>query len=181
MQFRIPSAAIVLAAFATGLSLPASAHVTLENGEAMTDSYYKATFTVPHGCNGAPTTKVRVQIPDGVGSIKPQPRSGWKLAVVKEKLATPLDNGHGGKITEAIREVSWSGGPLPDEQFEEFKIQMKLPDSPNTTLYFPVVQECRGDRGKAGGINRWIEIPAAGQSSHSLKLPAPGLKLKPKS
>ena len=181
IQSRIQSAAFTLAALAAGLSFSASAHVTLENGEAVTGSYYKATFTVPHGCDGAPTTRVRVQIPDGVTSIKPQPRSGWKLAVVKEKLATPLDNGHGGRITEAIREVSWTGGPLPDEQFEEFKIQMKLPDTPNTTVYFPVVQECRSERGKADGINRWIEIPAAGQSSHSLKLPAPGLKLKPKS
>lgn len=175
-QSRSQSAAIALAALAAGVSFSASAHVTLDNGEAVTGSYYKATFTVPHGCDGAPTTRVRVQIPDGVTSIKPQPRSGWKLAIAKEKLATPLDNGHGGQITEAIREVSWTGGPLPDEQFEEFKIQMKLPDAPNTTVYFPVVQDC-----PKGAVNRWIEIPAAGQSSHSLKLPAPGLKLKPKS
>ncbi len=176
MQFRISPAAIIAATIATGLSFSASAHVTLEISEAITGSYYKATFTVPHGCDGAPTTKVRVQIPDGLTSIKPQPRSGWKLAVTKEKLAKPLDNGHGGKITEAIREVSWTGGPLPEDQFEEFKIQMKLPDAPNTTVYFPVVQEC-----PKGGINRWIEIPEAGKSSQGLKLPAPGLKLKPKS
>ena len=166
----------LLAGLSLAASLPALAHITLEHQAAHAGSYYKATFTVPHGCDGAPTTKVRVQIPDGITSIKPQPRSGWKLAVVKEKLATPLDNGHGGKITEAIREVVWTGGPLPDEQFEEFKIQMKLADAPNTTVYFPVVQEC-----PKGGVNRWIEVPAAGQTSHGLKHPAPGLKLKPKS
>ena len=168
-------AAILAASFFTTLAAgPAAAHVTLETGEAITGSYYKATFTVPHGCEGAATTRVRVQIPDGISGIKPQPRTGWKLAVVKAKLATPLDNGHGGKITETVREVIWTGGPLPDEQFEEFKIQMKLPDAPGTTVYFPVVQDC------TKGVNRWIEIPEAGKSSHDLKLPAPGLRLKPK-
>ena len=39
-------------------------------------------------------------------------------------------------------------------------------------LYFPVVQEC--PEGKA---ERWIEIPAAGQSGDDLELPAPGIKL----
>ena len=36
------------------------------------------------------------------------------INAVKAKLATPLDNGHGGKITETVREVIWTGGPLPD-------------------------------------------------------------------
>ena len=181
MQFRFHSATMVMAACtAAGITLPAFAHVTLEVPEAVQGSYYKATFTVPHGCQGAPTTKVRVQIPDGVTGVKPQPRGGWKLSTVKAKLAVPLDNGHGGKITEAIREVVWTGGPLPDDQFEEFKVQMKLPDSPNATVYFPVVQECQGKGGTAEGINRWIEIPEGGKSSHDLKLPAPGLKLRAK-
>ena len=46
---------------------------------------------------------------------------------------------------------------------------------PNTTLYFPVVQECEQ------GVSRWIDIPAAGQGGqshdHGSKSPAPGLKL----
>ena len=45
---------------------------------------------------------------------------------------------------------------------------------PNTTLYFPVVQECEQ------GVSRWIDIPKEGQSSgggHDSSSPAPGLKL----
>ncbi len=152
----------------------AFAHVTLEAGEAPSDSYYKAVFTVPHGCEGAATVKIRVQIPESISSVKPQGRPGWKLATVKAKLAAAIDDGHGGRITEGIREVNWSGGQLPDDQFEEFKIVMKLPDAPNTTLYFPVVQEC------TKGVNRWIEIPEAGKSSHDYRQPAPTLKLRPK-
>ena len=43
---------------------------------------------------------------------------------------------------------------------------------PNTTLYFPVVQECEQ------GVSRWIEIPPDGAThSHEGKWPAPGVKL----
>jgi uncharacterized protein YcnI len=43
---------------------------------------------------------------------------------------------------------------------------------PNTTLYFPVVQECEQ------GVSRWIEIPPDGAvQSHEGKWPAPGVKL----
>ena len=162
------------ALFSALFSSFAFGHVTLDGGEAVSGSYYKAVFTVPHGCEGSPTVKIRVRIPDGVTSVKPQARAGWKLATVKSKLATPIDNGHGSKITEGVTEVSWSGGPLPDDQFEEFKIQMKLPDSPDATLYFPVVQEC------AKGVTRWIEVPEAGKSSHDYRAPAPALKLRAK-
>src|SRR5262249_9663426 len=137
------AAALISFLSLAALIAPAAfAHVTLEGREAATDSYYKAVFTVPHGCDGSPTRSVRVRIPDGVSGVKPQARQGWKLSTTKAKYEKPIDDGHGGKITEGVREVAWSGGSLPDDQFEEFKIQMKLPDAPNTTLYFPVVQEC---------------------------------------
>ena len=44
---------------------------------------------------------------------------------------------------------------------------------PNTTLYFPVVQDCEQ------GVSRWIDVPAEGQAGHGegSKTPAPGLKL----
>jgi uncharacterized protein YcnI len=47
---------------------------------------------------------------------------------------------------------------------------------PNTTLYFPVVQECET------GVSRWIDIPAegAGHSHDESKSPAPGVTLLPK-
>lgn len=46
---------------------------------------------------------------------------------------------------------------------------------PNTTLYFPVVQECET------GVSRWIEIPAEGAGhSHEDRSTAPGVKLLPK-
>jgi uncharacterized protein YcnI len=50
---------------------------------------------------------------------------------------------------------------------------MLTPDLPvGQMLYFPVVQECEG-----GAVERWIQIPAAGQSEDDLETPAPGVKL----
>jgi periplasmic copper chaperone A len=42
---------------------------------------------------------------------------------------------------------------------------------PGTVLTFPTVQEC------AGGVHRWIEIPAAGQDPDELEEPAPQLEI----
>jgi uncharacterized protein YcnI len=159
------------------LALPAwvaQAHVTLETRQAPADGYYKAVLRVPHGCKDSPTVRLRVRIPEGVSGVKPQPKPGWKLEITRAKLATPLDDGHGGKIAEGVAEVAWSGGSLPDEHYDEFAMRVKLPDRPGATLYFPVVQECKQ------GVHRWIEIPAAEQRADDLKEPAPALRLTPR-
>jgi periplasmic copper chaperone A len=153
----------------------ADAHITLENRQATPASYYKAVFAVPHGCAGSPTIKIRVQIPDGVISVKPMPKPGWTLETVKGKYSTSYEL-HGATITEGVKEVVWSGGKLADDNYDEFVLATFLTGSlkPNTTLYFPVVQECEQ------GASRWIEIPQEGKSAHDTKSPAPGVKLMPK-
>ena len=149
----------------------ARAHATLDLREAPAGSYQKLAVRIGHGCEGTPTRVVRVRIPDGVTSVKLQPKPGWKAGVVREKLATPQTDTHGKSITEVVREAFWRGGKLDDDAFDEFAMQVKLPETPDTTLYFPVVQEC--DR----GVHRWIQIPEAGKSGRELKEPAPALRL----
>jgi uncharacterized protein YcnI len=72
----------------------------------------------------------------------------------------------------------WSGGEPADVKYDEFVFSSFLTTGlkPNTTLYFPVVQECEQ------GVSRWIDIPAEGQGGHGegSKSPAPGLKLTAK-
>ncbi|TIW66477.1 MAG: DUF1775 domain-containing protein, partial [Mesorhizobium sp.] len=72
----------VLFALGTNAAL---AHVTLETQEAPVGSTYKAVLRVPHGCEGKATTAVRVQIPEGVISVKPMPKPGWTLQTKKGK------------------------------------------------------------------------------------------------
>jgi uncharacterized protein YcnI len=155
-------------------AMPAAAHVGLEPRQAQADTNQKVQLRVGHGCKGSPTVRVRVRLPEGVSGVRAQPKPGWKLDIKRVKLAKPLDDGHGGQITETVGEVEWSGGTLPDEQFDEFALIMRLPDRPGITLYFPVVQECKQ------GEHRWIEIPEAGKTSRDYKEPAPALQLTPK-
>jgi periplasmic copper chaperone A len=163
---------ILMAALAAS---PAAAHVYLEGKQATVGASYKAVFTVPHGCSGSPTVKIRVQIPEGVIAVKPMPKAGWSVDVVEGQYAGEYDY-HGNKLSSGAKEVVWSGGKLPDHNYDEFVVSSFLTDGlkPNTTLYFPVVQECEK------GVSRWIEIPADGAGQHEGKSPAPGVKLLPK-
>src|SRR6476660_8728652 len=84
----------------------------------------------------------------GIG-IKPMPKPGWTLETVKGKYATEYEL-HGSKLSEGVKEVVWSGGKLAYDNFDEFVTAGLKPD---TTLYFPVVQECEQR------VSRWIDIP----------------------
>jgi uncharacterized protein YcnI len=154
---------------------PASAHITLKAKEAAIDSSYDAVFVVPHGCAGSATTRIRVQIPEGVIVIKPMPTAGWNVEAVAGKYASAYDY-EGSSVSEGAKEVVWSGGNLPDHTREEFVISTFLTGGlkPDTVLYFPTVQECEQ------GVSRWIEIPADPAHPHDSKWPAPGVKLLPK-
>jgi uncharacterized protein YcnI len=149
------------------IAAPASAHVTANPREAAANGYTKHDFRVGHGCDGSPTTKVAIQIPDGVISVKPQVVPGWTIAVTKGPI-TPYES-EGQTISEGVKEVSWTGGPLPDEHMLEFGLSMKMPDKEGETLYFPTVQTCQQ------GEHRWITIPVEGQEEPDE--PAPAIKL----
>ena len=167
---RIPGQILVAALL---MISPVSAHVLLQGKQAGVGTDYKAVFVVPHGCSGSPTTKLRVQIPEGVIATAAKPVDGWNVETVKGKYSGEYDY-MGAKVSEGIKEVAWSGGKLADKTRQEFVIETFLAGSlrPNTTLYFPVVQECEQ------GVSRWIEIPPDGAvHSHEGKWPAPGVKL----
>lgn len=151
----------------------ASAHISVLPAEAPAGSYYHGTFSVPHGCDGSATVAIRIKIPDGVLSVKPQMKPGWTVEIKKKPLAAPLPTMHGKTITETADEVSWRGGPLPDSLYDTFGIIMKLPETA-APVYFPIVQECEK------GVHRWIEIPVGAQKRDELREPAPMLRLTPK-
>lgn len=171
-MIRLSLAASSAAAIALLAGL-ASAHVTFEAAKAPAGSTYRAVLRVGHGCDGAATTKIRVQIPLGVRQTKPMPKAGWELTTVVEKLPEPYD-WYGTKITEDVREIVWAGGKLPDAFYDEFIFRAKLPDEVGTIVSFPVIQECEK------GVHRWIEIPEPGKSADDYAEPAPQLTLTPK-
>ena len=84
---RAPWALALLASAV--LAADAGAHVTLEQQEAIAGGFHKAVLRVPHGCDGSPTTMVRLRLPDGVTGAKPMPKPGWELATTRGPLAQP--------------------------------------------------------------------------------------------
>lgn len=162
--------AAMLAVGLLAITVPAAAHVTANPREAKAGSYFKADFRVPHGCDGSATVALRIEIPEGVTSVKPQNKPGWDLHIKTGPLARPYES-HGKTITEGVVEVEWSGGKIPDDTYEDFGISMKLPDKPGETIYFPAIQVCEQ------GETAWIEIPRAGEAEPDH--PAPAIKLLP--
>ena len=170
MSSFLPVAA--LAAVLTAAAV-AEAHVVAEPNEGPAGAYFRTAFRVSHGCGSAATTAVTVTLPPGALSAKPQAKPGWTITLTKRPVDPPVPGGHGSMITETIDTITWRGGPLANEHFDEFGLSLKLPAGPGgATLWFPVVQQCES------GENRWVEIPAEGQRWGDLKLPAPFVRLR---
>ncbi len=148
----------------------ASAHVTLETIQAAPNSTYKGVLRVPHGCKGEATRTVRIQIPEGVIAVKPMPKAGWTLTTSTGAYAKTCDY-FGTPTSAGVKEIIWSGGSLPDEHYDEFVFRGRLTGELRGEVFFPATQEC------ANGVERWTEIPAAGQDTHALKSPAPSIKI----
>jgi uncharacterized protein YcnI len=53
------------------LGAPASAHITVTPSDTAAGAYTILTFSVPHGCEGSPTTGITIQIPEEILSVTP--------------------------------------------------------------------------------------------------------------
>ena len=163
-----------LAAATSLLGASALAHVSLEQGEALAGSPYKAVLRVGHGCDGAPTTQITVTLPEGFRGAKPQPKEGWTLAIRKQALAQPYES-HGRTFREDVTEVSWTARDaahaLQDGWYEEFVLRGRLPDAVGP-VWFKVHQRC------SQGEWHWAEVPSSGTSTAGLKAPAVRLLLR---
>jgi len=141
------TAATVVLSFAS----PVLAHVDPDPEEAQAGSQLSVGFTVQHGCDGSPTVQLDMRLPEGVTGAQPEPPEGWTGTVESDV-------------------ITFTGGPLPDDQELTFRVLMTLPPTPDTTIYFPFVQRC-----EVGEI-RWIAIPSDG-SGTELDEPAPAMRL----
>ena len=162
---------LVIAAVIAAAALPAvaSAHIVFATAQAQAGSSFVGALRVGHGCNGSATVSLRVEIPDGVMGARPQAKPGWTVHIERTPLKTPVP-GEGGKMqTDRVSAITWTG-MLPDDEFDDFAVQLKLPKTAGV-LYFPAVQTCQS------GQAVWKDIPAAGQAWHDVPHPAPVLTL----
>ena len=149
----------------------AQAHVTLQEPSVVQGAYYRAAFKVGHGCEGSPTVKLVIDLPDeGLIGAKPMPKAGWQVSTETRALSQPYDS-HGKRIGERVVRVTWTGGPLQDAHYDEFVLQLRVLSAPGT-LWLPVEQVCEK------GNNLWKDVPAAGQDARGLKFPAARLEVQ---
>jgi len=66
--------AALCAALITGI---ASGHAVINETEAYAGEFAFVTIRITHGCDGQPSTEVRVKIPDGVTRVSPRFERGW--------------------------------------------------------------------------------------------------------
>ena len=165
---RALGGSLVAGAALVALAGPASAHVEPTPSEVPAGSTQIISFTVPHGCDGSPTTKIDMKIPSGVTVAKAVYVSGWTVTTTKGPI-TPYKDADGNQITEAVTEVTWTGGPVPDDQVAVFGLSVAFPDKEGESFSFPTVQTCET------GSTSWIEAtpPGGTEPEH----PAPTVTL----
>ncbi|WP_055534529.1 YcnI family protein [Streptomyces graminilatus] len=165
---------VIAAAGVLAAAGAASAHVTVHP-----ESYAKGatdgvlTFRVPNEEDTASTTKVQVFLPTDhpVLGVLVTPEAGWTAKVTTVRLATPIKTDDG-TITDAVSEITWSGGRIRKGEYEDFDVAFgQLPDDTGQ-LAFKTLQTYSD-----GKVVRWIETPQAGAGQDEPENPAPELKL----
>lgn len=167
----IGGGAVLGALIALSASGSASAHVSIAEDEVEAGSSAVLTFSLGHGCEGSPTTAVRIQLPESIPTVTPTRNAFWDVEKVMTALDTPIEGSHGEQITERVSEVVYMATtPLPDGIRDVFELSVSIAeDAAGQTLYFPTIQTCET------GETAWIEIPEDGQDPDELESPAPGV------
>ncbi|MGQ5651736.1 YcnI family copper-binding membrane protein, partial [Streptomyces sp. EKR5.2] len=178
MRTTLRRAGTVAALTAVGVLTAAGAafaHVTVHPesyGKGATDGVL--TFRVPNEEDTAATTKVQVFLPTDhpVLGVLVAPRDGWTAQVTTTKLKTPVKTDDG-TITDAVSEITWSGGRIRHGQYQDFDVAFgQLPEDTDQ-LTFKTLQTYSD-----GNVVRWIE--EAQKGADEPENPAPVLRLTAK-
>jgi uncharacterized protein YcnI len=127
----------VLLALAAPLS--ASAHVTVDPGQAAAGSYTVITVKVPNESATAATNRVELTLPTDTPftSVRYVPVAGWTAELVRTTLPEPMEVGEA-TVTEAVTSVVWTadaGSELVDGELQLFPISVgPVPDTGSITL-----------------------------------------------
>ncbi|KRV48087.1 hypothetical protein AQ490_26465 [Wenjunlia vitaminophila] len=168
---RVAAVGVLAGSAVVLLSGTASAHVSVQPGEAARGSYSKLVFKVPNERDDAGTTKVEVTLPADhpVASVQTQPVPGWDVKVTRTKLDKPLEV-HGEQVKETVSKITWTGGTIEPGTFQEFPISVGPLPEDTDTMVFKALQTYEG-----GEVVRWIEEPREG--AEEPENPAPVLRL----
>jgi periplasmic copper chaperone A len=155
-----------LAGTAGLVSSTAQAHISITSGPAFAGISQEVAFGVGHGCAGADTYRVQVEIPAGVTSVRPETSDFGQVDIETDAAGV-------------VVAVTWTK-PRPsvleaDTQYYKLLVRLKAPDQPFSTLYLPAHQTCRAPDGTETVVD-WVGIDEPGDSTVE---PAPALNVLP--
>lgn len=110
-------------------TFPISAHVTVKPAEVGVGQRLNFAVSVPTEENN-PTTSVRLVIPQGLQSVRPNVKPGWNVQIkrVGESMkGEVLNTGEKAPDPETVTEIIWSGGQIPAEMRDEFVFSAQAP------------------------------------------------------
>ncbi|PJJ65529.1 YcnI family protein [Compostimonas suwonensis] len=165
---KVVSALGAGAALALAAPLAASAHVSVSPSSTAAGSSSILTFSVGHGCEGSPTTKLTIDIPEDILSVTPVINPGWDIEKVTVDLEVPATDSHGEAVTQRTGQVVYTAKtPLSEGFRDSVAMQVTLPEGEaGDTLVFPALQTCEV------GETDWANLPEAG-STEEPEDPAP--------
>jgi Uncharacterized protein conserved in bacteria len=149
MNTKSLSAAVVAVGAGVVLALApaaaAHAHVSASATSTAAGSSTVVTFSVPHGCQGSPTTAVRIELPESIPAVTPTVNANWTVEKTVEQLAEPLQDAHGNAVTERVTSVTYTaiGAGLAEGYRDTFELSLRLPEGDTgDVVAFPTFQTC---------------------------------------
>lgn len=147
MTTKLIASLLVLGAVA--LPGVARAHISIASGPGFANTTQEITFGVGHGCAGADTYRVRIEIPADVLSVRPMRSDFGKVSVEKDTAGT-------------ITAVSWQKADADaldaDLAYYKLVVRLKVPNKPFTTYFFKAHQTCRAMDGTMSTVD-WSMLP----------------------
>ena len=174
---RLGALPAATAAIALSLASPASAHVSASVTDASAGAFTVLTLSVPHGCEGSPTTRIEIQVPESVLSVTPTRNPYYDLEATIEQLDEPSTDAHGNEITERTSSIVYTARTrrCPTASATPSSCPSRCPDAEGEVLAFPTIQTCEK------GETAWTQVPADGQDEDELESPAPSFTILPAS
>lgn len=146
----------------------ARAHFAVSSGPGFANATQEIVFGAGHGCAGADTYSVKIDIPEGVTSVRPMRSDFGKFDIEKNAA---------GDVIAVVWQKPDAELLAGDFGYYKLVLRLKVPNKPFTTLFFPVHQTCKASDGTLSTIH-WVGTTESHGGSETDE-PAPALKILP--
>ena len=171
MRGTVATSTAALMAVATAFAPTlAQAHISIISGPGYANTTQEITFRVGHGCSGSDTYTVKIDIPDGVTSVRAETNTFGKVSVQKDASLN-------------VTSVTWQKADadvLPsDDNYYKVTLRLKVPNTPFATAYFKAHQTCKASDGTLLPVVDWVATAQTTSDDAGMAEPAPALVILP--